>query len=250
MGGFFVHPKDCHIMCLSMPLKKTGMSAIMPSKGCDGMHRLLCPSMMCADFGQLREEVFALDDAGVDIFHCDVMDGTYAPNMTLGLNDIRAIRAHTEKLLDVHLMIENPGDKIDWFIDAGADILYIHPHTDRFPTKTILRIKERDKKAGVVINPDESLSTFTELFPLVDYILVMTVHPGFAGQKFLEFTAAKIKALVELKKIHNFKILIDGNCTPAIIEKYHQLGVDGFILGTSALFNQGKSYQQLMEELR
>lgn len=87
---------------------------------------LLCPSMMCADYGRLKEEVKELDQAGVDIFHCDVMDGTFVPNMTMGIMDIQTIRKYTDKIIDCHLMIENPSNKVDWFMDAGADLIYIY----------------------------------------------------------------------------------------------------------------------------
>ena len=91
------------------------------------MEKLLCPSMMCADYGRLADEIKALDEAGVDIFHCDIMDGTFVPNITMGLMDLKTIRKYTKKPVDVHLMIENPGEKVDWFLDAGADIVYITP---------------------------------------------------------------------------------------------------------------------------
>lgn len=98
---------------------------------------LLCPSTMCIDFHHLDDEIKALDEAGVDIFHNDVMDGSFVPNMTLGINDIKAIRRSTNKPMDVHLMIENPSGKVDWFIDAGADIVYIHPESERYVVKNI-----------------------------------------------------------------------------------------------------------------
>lgn len=94
------------------------------------MEKLLCPSMMCADYGRLAEEIKALDEAGVDIFHCDIMDSTFVPNITMGLMDLKTIRKYTKKPVDVHLMIENPGEKVDWFLDAGADIVYIHPESE------------------------------------------------------------------------------------------------------------------------
>ena len=106
---------------------------------------LLCPSTMCIDFHHLDDEIKALDEAGVDIFHNDVMDGSFVPNMTLGINDIKAIRRSTNKPMDVHLMIENPSGKVDWFIDAGADIVYIHPESERYVVKTLAHIKERGK---------------------------------------------------------------------------------------------------------
>ena len=117
------------------------------------MEKLLCPSMMCADYGCLAEEIKALDEAGVDIFHCDIMDGTFVPNITMGLMDLKTIRKYTKKPVDVHLMIENPGEKVDWFLDAGADIVYIHPESERYVVKTLAHIKSRGAAAGRVPLP-------------------------------------------------------------------------------------------------
>lgn len=214
------------------------------------MERLLCPSMMCANFDELKNEVVALDKAGVDIFHCDIMDGTFVPNITMGIGDIKTIRRHTKKLIDCHLMIENPLQKVDWFIDAGADLIYIHPESERYVVKTLAHIKERGKLAGIAVNPDTSIETIQEVLNLCDYVMVMTVNPGFAGQKFIDFTRNKINKLIKLKKEYDFKIIVDGACSPDVIKELGNLGCDGFVLGTSALFNQGKSYQELIGELK
>lgn len=214
------------------------------------MERLLCPSMMCANFDELKNEVEALDKAGADIFHCDIMDGTFVPNITMGIGDIKTIRRHTKKLIDCHLMIENPLQKVDWFIDGGADLIYIHPESERYVVKTLAHIKERGKLAGIAVNPDTSIETIQEVLNLCDYVMVMTVNPGFAGQKFIEFTKNKINKLIKLKKEYDFKIIIDGACSPDVIKELGNLGCDGFVLGTSALFNQGKSYQELIGELK
>lgn len=212
--------------------------------------RILSASMMCADFTDLKNEVETLDKAGIDYFHCDVMDGCFVPNFTMGTNDIKAIKKCTSKPVDCHLMIENPGDKVDWFIDAGADILYIHPEAERYVVKTLRHIKDRGVKAGIAINPDTSVETVMEMLPLCDYVMVMTVNPGFAGQKFLDFTKIKIKRLAELKTKYSYKLFIDGSCSPAIIDETSKFGVDGFILGTSALFNKGRPYGELIKELK
>lgn len=214
------------------------------------MERLLCPSMMCANFDELKNEVEALDKAGADIFHCDIMDGTFVPNITMGIGDIKTIRRHTKKLIDCHLMIENPLQKVDWFIDAGADLIYIHPKSERYVVKTLAHIKERGKLAGIAVNPDTSIETIQEVLNLCDYVMVMTVNPGFAGQKFIDFTRNKINKLIKLKKEYDFKIIVDGACSPDVIKELGNLGCDGFVLGTSALFNQGKSYQELIGELK
>ena len=214
------------------------------------MEKLLCPSMMCADYGRLAEEIKALDAAGVDIFHCDIMDGTFVPNITMGLMDLKTIRKYTKKPVDVHLMIENPGEKVDWFLDAGADIVYIHPESERYVVKTLAHIKSRGAAAGIAINPDTSLATVEEMLNLCDYVMVMTVNPGFAGQKFIRFTKNKVRALAELKEKYGFKLMIDGSCSPAVIEELSAMGADGFILGTSALFGKGRPYAEIIPELK
>lgn len=206
--------------------------------------------MMCADFGDLKDEVKDLEQAGVDIFHCDIMDGSFVPNMTMGVQDLKSIRSCTDKPVDCHLMIENPSTKVDWFIDAGADILYIHPESEIYVSKTLSHIRDRGRKAGLAINPDTSLESVEDLLGFCDYVLVMTVNPGFAGQKFLDFTKKKIRKLVELKKEYGYKIIIDGSCSPAIIREIGDMGADGFVLGTSALFGKGRPYAELCDELR
>lgn len=182
------------------------------------MDKILCPSMMCADFGYLKKEVEELDRAGIDIFHCDIMDGSFVPNMTMGTVEIQTIRKYTNKMIDCHLMIENPGNKVDWFIDAGADLIYIHPESERYVVKTLAHIKQRNKLAGIVINPDTTIATIEEMLNLCDYVMVMTVNPGFAGQQFLDFTREKIKKLILLKSKYQFKIIVDGACSPHIIK--------------------------------
>lgn len=211
---------------------------------------ILCPSMMCANYGKLEEEVKNLDKAGIDIFHCDIMDGSFVPNITMGIMDIKTIRRNTKKIVDCHLMIENPSNKVDWFLDAGADLIYIHPESERYVIKTLAHIKGRGKLAGIAINPDTSIEAVEEMLNLCDYVMIMTVNPGFAGQKFLEFTKKKIYKLIPLKNIYNFKIIIDGACSPEIIKELSEIGCDGFVLGTSSLFNKTKDYKELIKELR
>lgn len=211
---------------------------------------IFCPSMMCADFSNLKEEIKNLENAEIDMFHCDVMDGSFVPNMTLGIKDIETIRKNTDALIDCHLMIENPSSKVDWFIDAGVDLIYIHPEAERYTGKTLTYIKDKGKLAGIAINPDTSIESIKEILHYLDYILVMTVNPGFAGQKFIESTKEKIKKLVELKEEYDYKIIIDGACSPEVIEELSYLGCDGFVLGTSALFGKNESYDVLMKKLR
>ena len=214
------------------------------------MKKILCPSLMCVDFLNLKEDIQKLDEAGIDIYHCDIMDGTFVPNITLGANDVRAVKKCTNKMIDCHLMIENPANKVDWFIDAGADLIYIHPESERYVVKTLAHIKDRGILAGLAINPDTSVESIKEMLNLCDYILVMTVNPGFAGQKFVQFTKDKIIELVKLRKKYRYKIIIDGACSPDVIKELSGIGCDGFVLGTSALFGKERSYKEIIEELR
>lgn len=211
---------------------------------------LLCPSMMCCDFANLVNEIKSLDLAGCDIFHCDIMDGNYVANMALSPYDVKVIKEHTSKMVDVHLMVSNPDLATDIFLNIGVDLIYIHPFTSKFPLRLISKIKEANRKCGIVINPHEPLSMFKELLPLVDYVMVMTVNPGFAGQKYITAVDNKINELLAIRHDHNFKIVIDGACSMDVITSKHPLGVDGFVLGTSVLFNQKESYLDIITNIK
>lgn len=214
------------------------------------MEKLICPSMMCANFGFLEKEVKELDKAGTDVFHIDIMDGIFVPNYGMGLQDFEFIRAATEKLVDVHLMVKNPADYVEKFADMGADIIYFHPETDQHPARTIDKIQAKGKKAGIAVNPGTSVETVYELLNLVDYVLVMTVNPGFAGQKYLPYVDKKIDKFVQLQNEFNFDIVVDGAISPERIETLSKAGVKGFVLGTSALFGKERSYQEIISELK
>jgi len=214
------------------------------------VERILCPSMMCANYDSLKEEVIKLDLAGTDIFHVDIMDGSFVPNFGMGIQDVQYIRKNTQKLIDAHLMIENPGDYVELFADLGADIIYIHPEADKQPVRALGKIKGKNKLAGIAINPGTSLETIDELLPLVDYVMIMTVNPGFAGQKYLDFVTNKIKKLVDKKEDFEFKIMVDGAISPEKISELSGLGVDGFILGTSALFGKSEDYATIIKRLK
>ena len=215
------------------------------------MEKLLCPSMMCANFASLQKEIEDLEEGGIDIFHLDVMDGSFVPNFGMGLQDIEYICKTATKPCDVHLMIENPSKYVDKFASLGAKIIYIHPEIDPHACRTLQMIKDAGAKAGIAINPGTPFETVKDLLHLCDYVMLMSVNPGFAGQKYLDFVTPKFKKFVdEAKNYGGYDVMIDGACSPKKIEMLSKMGVKGFILGTSALFGKDKSYQEIINELR
>ena len=215
------------------------------------MEKLLCPSMMCANFGNLEKEVKDLENSGFDIFHLDVMDGVFVPNFGMGLQDIEYICKNAHKPCDVHLMISNPCEYVEYFTKLGVKIIYIHPEVDFHACRTLQKIRDLGVKSGIAINPGTSFETVHNLLNLCDYVMLMSVNPGFAGQKYLDFITSKFKKFVcESKNYGGYKVMADGACSPEKIAMLSKIGVDGFILGTSALFGKEKNYQEIIPELR
>lgn len=212
--------------------------------------RLICPSLMCANFSDIASEIQSLDEAGVDIYHMDVMDGSFVSNLALGREDYETVRKLTTKPMDVHLMVQNPISFVDLFASLGADIIYIHVEADQQPARTVERIRDFRLHPGIAINPDTSFDTVKELLPLVDYVLVMTVVPGDSGKPYQDYVTGKIETLVKNKKQFGYKLMVDGAISPDKIQKLSKLGVDGFIVGTSSLFGKGRSYKSIVAELK
>ncbi len=197
--------------------------------------KLLAPSILSADFSNLSREIRYVELAGADLIHCDVMDGKFVPNITFGPLVVSAVNKITDLPLDVHLMIENPDLHLEAFINAGADYITVHQEEVVHLNRTLNKIKELGAKAGVAINPATPVETLTEILDLADLILVMSVNPGFGGQKFIQNSVSKIQKLNELKKERGYKYLIevDGGINRDTIKKVSDAGCNIFVAGSS-----------------
>lgn len=212
----------------------------------------LTASMMCANYGNLEEEVKALEEGGIDSFHIDIMDGRYVPNFAMSMNDMAYIASATKKPLDVHLMIEHPNNNIHIFLSKlrRGDTVYIHPEAEYHPSTTLQKIINAGMIPGIAINPGTSIETVYEMLRIVKKVLVMSVNPGNAGQMFLPYVGQKIEKLLLLKEEMEFKVYWDGACSSDRILKFAPKGVDGFVLGTSLLFGKGRSYDEILYDIR
>lgn len=201
----------------------------------------IAPSILSADFSKLGEEVVKLHDCGADFIHIDVMDGEFVPNITFGMPVIKAIRNKTDKVFDVHLMINNPQRYIDDFIDAGADIITIHYESERHLDRAIQYIKSKGVKAAVALNPATPTMVLKDIIANLDMVLIMSVNPGFGGQKFIPYSLDKIKEVKEMAiKANNPDILIqvDGGVDRSNVKGVIEAGANVIVAG-SAVFGDG-----------
>ena len=213
-------------------------------------NKMIAPSILSADFSRLGEDIKAVEAAGADVIHVDVMDGHFVPNITIGPLVVKAVRKVTDLPLDVHLMISDADSYIEDFAHAGADWITVHVEACPHLHRTIDQIRSMGKKAGAVLNPATSLTTLDQILPDLDLVMLMSVNPGFGGQSFIESSLGKIKMLRQMLDNIGSKagIEVDGGVSPATIARITEAGANIFVAG-SAVFGQD-DYQASISELK
>ncbi|HVR03155.1 MAG TPA: ribulose-phosphate 3-epimerase [Polyangia bacterium] len=212
----------------------------------------VAPSILSADFGRLADEVRAVEAAGADAIHVDVMDGRFVPNITIGPVVVRAVRAATQLPLDVHLMIVEPERYVDEFARAGADLISVHLEASPHLHRTIEHIKSLGKKASVAVNPHSPLDGLDVVLPDLDMVLLMTVNPGFGGQRFIEAVVPKIEALraTIARRGLATDVEVDGGVSPDTVARVVGAGANVLVAGSAIFGAAGRDYRGAIQALR
>lgn len=213
---------------------------------------LISPSILSADFAKLGEEVRSIDEAGADWIHVDVMDGHFVPNITIGPGVVKALRPHSAKPFDVHLMISPIDNFLDAFAEAGADIITVHPEAGPHLHRTIQRIKSLGKRAGVSLNPATPAKALDYVLEEIDLVLVMSVNPGFGGQKFISSQLRKIEAIAKriAKENLTVQVEVDGGIDPVTARQAVDAGATALVAGTAAFKGGPDNYAANIRALR
>jgi len=212
----------------------------------------ISPSILSADFSQLGNEIKKLEEGGADMIHVDVMDGHFVPNLTIGPPVIKALKKHSSVLFDVHLMISPVHEYIEAYSDAGADIITIHPEATNNLKSSILKIKELKKKVGVSLNPGTQIDTIIDFLEQIDLVLIMSVNPGFGGQKFMPEVLTKVKELKKIQKEKglNFDIEIDGGINFDNAKIVIEAGANILVSGTTIFKSNNGDIKKNIELLK